>query len=119
LFKQLEELTSRELLLSTKTSGLRRLEEMRSWWSRYTELLSYDQKRRIIEATVDQVIIRPDETKPSDDWTPKQRILWEEYEKLENEPRFLFEIKGNIPIVPENRLPEVGANLLAILACWM
>jgi hypothetical protein len=107
-------------MLSTKTSGIRRLEEARCWWWKYTELLNYDQKRAIIEATIDKVIVRPDETKPSPEWSQKQIILWEEYEKLE-EPKFLFEIKGNIPIIqePDNRLSEEGFYLLAILACLM
>ncbi len=86
LQEERDELQKEESMLCRQGLIIERLKKSRMWWYSYTQKLSFDQKKEIIDMLVDKIVVGPCMLGPDEDCRT---------------PRIGFDIIGKVPLMDD------------------
>ena len=98
LQEERDELQKDESMLCRQGLIMEKLKKSRMWWYSYTQKLSFDQKKEIIDMLVDKIVVWPCKLAPDEDYRT---------------PKISFDIIGKVPLMDDTfyRSSEKGEHL--------
>ncbi len=86
LQEERDELQKEESMLCRQGLIMEKLKKSRMWWYSYTQKLSFDQKKEIIDMLVDKIVVWPCKLAPDEDYRT---------------PKISFDIIGKVPLMDD------------------